>query len=505
MISKLLSATTIYRNLDDPIFQTTNLESNDYFFYSKAISNFFHSIEEIQYEDEWKGLRRKLRRLLFLLTSAPLNNEYLSIKLDETAAYIEWFISDKNNNYPSLCEDVSIILNYIVKISQTEVTITKRHFDEKISELKGNIAIVLKDTKLIPIIESIYSQDRFSVCSINSIKSLDTFDYIFCFGPINRWWFPEYISSSGRAKNIETIKYIWQNNYYDTQNHFCSPLKPITVVKNENPINISPSDSIPPDLSLPSININEIIESTWNSSNDLDKEIELVEALVLQLENDNYSYIDKDENSKVQVIDLENEIAPVQKISTNQLEKDMYILLKTSGGGDYIIPLANKILGPLAEKCRKSQTLWKQKLRKLVYENGKNWVINQLLQHGCSIANNINLSNWTSYRAIKTNKVHHFLGIMEVIGLKNEGKTIWKEMNLIFNAHLKAGRIITKELIAGITVEDLEELQKMGELEFELPDKDAGSITAFRIIAISDTKKSVLVPESKLGIPYRID
>ena len=91
----------------------------------------------------------------------------------------------------------------------------------------------------------------------------------------------------------------------------------------------------------------------------------------------------------------------------------MFLLLKTSGGGDYIVPLANRILGSEADKLRASQKGWKDRLRKLKNNNGTDWVINELRSLGCSIASPTNLRNWMSYRGIKTSQFSHFQAIMK--------------------------------------------------------------------------------------------
>ena len=94
---------------------------------------------------------------------------------------------------------------------------------------------------------------------------------------------------------------------------------------------------------------------------------------------------------------------------------------------------------------------------------------------------------------------------MQLIGLENQAEEIWNQMRLITRAHIQAGRYITNLLLKEARKADLNELMRLGIMEFELPDRDAGSITAYRIKALSDPKDTVLVPPTKIGIPMDIE
>jgi len=54
-------------------------------------------------------------------------------------------------------------------------------------------------------------------------------------------------------------------------------------------------------------------------------------------------------------------------------------------------------------------------------------------------------------------------------------------------------------LLEQVDKSDLADLRRKGILDFELPDKDAGSLTAFRIGAIAG--KTTLVAHYRIGAP----
>ena len=175
-------------------------------------------------------------------------------------------------------------------------------------------------------------------------------------------------------------------------------------------------------------------------------------------------------------------------------------MLRTGGGGDYIVPIADRILGEKAVKYREIQGQWKALLKKEVDMRGLLAVCIDLLDYGGSKhVNETNLRYWISSRNIRPQDDKDFSAIMKLVGLQDKAMFYQEVANKIEIAHRKAGFRIRKLLIRQVATTNLHEIHKKGYMAFELPESDGGSFTAFRIEYISPNISTV--PVSRIGRP----
>ena len=113
-------------------------------------------------------------------------------------------------------------------------------------------------------------------------------------------------------------------------------------------------------------------------------------------------------------------------------------------GGDYIVPVADRVMGRAAKHARERQRYWKDKLRAVVSREGLLATSVLLLDHGSQVANEQNVRNWMSYRNIRTQDKRDFIAIMRATGLEAETEQLWQEMGRIHRAHMRAGHGNTK-------------------------------------------------------------
>src|SRR5208282_3171500 len=82
-------------------------------------------------------------------------------------------------------------------------------------------------------------------------------------------------------------------------------------------------------------------------------------------------FLEEHQGSTCMVLDLaEDERSRVKRLATSDVEPDMFVLLRTEGGGDYVVPVADRILGQRAEQCRLAQQHWKLRLKTAVETYG---------------------------------------------------------------------------------------------------------------------------------------
>jgi hypothetical protein len=196
----------------------------------------------------------------------------------------------------------------------------------------------------------------------------------------------------------------------------------------------------------------------------------------------------------------------IGRILVTNIQPGTFILVRTGGGGDYIIPIADRILGAEAEKSRKYQSNWKKLLGEYVNSHGLLQTSLNLIDLGylgSKIANEVNVRNWLSPRSIRTQSYDDFFAIMKLIRLDSVANEYWVIMDLINNAHRKAGYKIRELLLEQVRDLDINQLHKLGKIEFKLSEDDDGGITAFRVVSVINNL--ITVPYSRIGQPFKLD
>jgi hypothetical protein len=228
---------------------------------------------------------------------------------------------------------------------------------------------------------------------------------------------------------------------------------------------------------------------------------EEIDARGFLLEGDWAVFLEGDAKASALVIDLTvDDGESVRRIPISNIEAGMFVLVRTSGGGDYIVPVADEILGPEAQQVRDYQKEWKERLRLVVAARGLFATSIHLLDNGSTLANEMNVRNWMSPRNIRTSGYNDFLAIMRLIGLESEAAEYWSAMGKIVNAHHRAGKQIRDALLDQVRQTDLRELERLGQMEFELPGAESGSLTAYRVEAV--LPDLVSVRWNRIGRPF---
>lgn len=233
-----------------------------------------------------------------------------------------------------------------------------------------------------------------------------------------------------------------------------------------------------------------------------DFEQEAVSARLLVLAQDWGVFIEAADQTKVLVLNLQDydeELkGRIQRISVNTIKPGMFILLRTEGGGDYIIPVANSIMGPAVTRLvRESQLYWKGLLRRKVLSRGLFQTCIDLLDLGSVTANEVNVRNWINPRKIRPNSKEDFRAILRLVGLEADFDTYWSRTDIILNAHRKAGFRIREQLLHEIQATNLTSLAANGWVDFVLPEADGGKLSAIRIEYVDQA--IFQVPSSRIG------
>lgn len=466
----------------------------DYCFLFKQLKR---DLNESINDDFWKVLLQGFSRYLYDQCAAPLPANESTIVPEKLLLTASRYVKQIKAMYSEQTEVAESLFNQLKSLSSLD----KNPLLEKIVEITKpteKTALVIKNSRLIAEVEKILkSQQLFNieVISIEQLKRNTFYKRLILFGA--SCWFPDFVFTSPRAEEINIICYSWIRDKKRDTSVFANPLKIENKSSFEADEELSDHKDTKENKSLPT-NKRVIIEADevlpmidWSniskhfSSLSATEKQERVNAKLFLLEGSLGVFLEADERSSSLVIDLEEDIFPVNRKAIIEINPGMFILLRTSGGGDLIVPIADRILGDKAEVIRKVQKFWKDRLNIVVERLGIRETIRQLKNFGSIRANEINIRNWLSYKNIRTDDYKDFLAIMRLINQEPKVKEFWQVMELIDKAHRKAGRHIRKLLLKKVKETDLSELEKLGKKTFELSETEGGSLTAFRVVEVS--------------------
>lgn len=472
-----------------------------------GLNNFISMLGEMAGEDYWQKFLIPLKRLRFGLCAAPFPEAYRFERISTIADKLHYHLRFCSKLYPDLATPAFALLDSLTKLlDHSQDPLLDKLLE--LTDAEQKIAWIIKESRLIPHVEDLVAArhlPHLNVIHPLQLKDLACYDQIIVIGPSR--WFPESVFTAARAGQIDILIFDWINDRWKPQNVFTSPHKSlgrsnrkfITVEERETS---SRWDGIAPE------NLLIIVDKASSMASALNKEgqdeYEDVVAKCFFLEDDWAVFIEAREGTKTLVIDPD-EYADnrITRIFVKDIKPGMFILVRIGGGGDYIVPVANKIMGSQAQPARECQKRWKELLRNYARRNGLLKTSIDLLDLGSDVANEVNVRNWMSPRSIRTQKYSDFLAIMKLVGLEDEAQEYWTIMKRINRAHHKAGFEIRNLLLEQVKDLNMEELQKWGKMDFKLSSDDEGGLTAFRVESV--LAEIVEVSYSRIGQPFRLE
>ena len=353
------------------------------------------------------------------------------------------------------------------------------------------VGLLIKPARLVSAVRDLAAEmpGRLDVLMESQLRKPETFDSLYVFGAGR--WYPSFVFSAPRAPVLRIIRYEILNDSPPEEMVFVKPFRqpkqtpfaPSTGRSGEG-ISFIGADEVRPALDVASI-IRRVVNG--DEADSAHSSAEVVDARVLYLEQDLAVFVLAAEGASELIVDLREEAKKlVYRVKTASLEPGMAVLVRTEGGGDYIVAAADQIMGEYAKELRRSQRYWKQILSGRAERLGTNEVVERLKGAGSKIANYQNLRNWMSVRSIRTQKKEDFDAIFQVIGLSEEADRYWNMMGKIDLAHQRAGSLIRRRLLEQVQSVDLSPLMTEGRQDFELPGEvGGGSLTAASIVAVS--------------------
>ena len=472
--------------------------------FSFALKQFMKLLDSSIEDPYWTGFIRSLKRYQFDLSATPWpvgrRQEYTRESRRNAAEQLQRC----ELMYPAFVEPARALVATLDAIESCEHEPLLAELQATASGVKDGqrAAVIITESRLVSIareaIATVPDYAQWPVLVPRNVRGLDTYDCLAVIGSPGWYRRAKYVFSAPRSSAIHVLCYDWMSVRWQPEPALVAPAKgssqgrQIRMEYTPSVPGVTDEDVIPLMADVDSLLRRIERERAVNGDH------QLIEARLLVLEGDKGVFIEAEGDATVLVIDLNQGAEQRVRPSVHQdLERGLYILLRTEGGGDYIVPVADQILGDQAEDLRDRQVTWKARLRLAVRKNGIDETVESLRHYGSTVASHQNLRNWMQDRTIATNDPQDFFAIMELVGLRDEAQSYWNAMLTIRRAHQRAGRKIRRQLVEQVNKSDLAELERIGMMEFTLDEKTGGSLTAYRIKSVAERTVEVM--------PHRID
>jgi len=466
-----------YHSTDHDLFRT----------FCQALHTLNRLVRENGTDEAWSNFFRSLLRYRFDVSAAPLpfNSTYVA---PEHAPTLRSFASRAKYTYPQHANLVAEVVDAFFKLSSCSDNPLLLALRE-LNELERTFVIV-RERRLVEGTQAMLSAHdstrAFETIPASDASKISICDRIIILGAPR--WFPDHMFSAPRAPQIDVVCFRWNLKAW----------RPTRVLLershrkgNEERVVEQQGELI--DEPWPEPDWSSIVRSaalSLGQTEDSDAP-ELVDAQLFALQDDYAVFLEA--KASALVIDLEEEEeARICRVEANEIKPGVFLLLRTEGGGgDYIVSMADRLLGARAIACRSLQKDWKRGLRAETARMGIQQTVSRLIGFGAQRADHSNLRNWMSDRSIRTHDKRDFVALMRLIDREAEADKIWQTMGDIDAMHRRAGKMIRRRLIEQVRDADLEKLEKSGRLDFVLPEAEGGRLTAFRVEARAPTIDSI--------------
>lgn len=464
----------------------------------RLINTFRRELGDAAQEPVWENILRPLKRYLFYLGAAPLPFNFIRLtgwqeRLDTDLALVQRI-------NPRLTALAALASTQIESLSNNNENPLLTSVAQVVYGLppRSRSALVVKESRLSQLSEMVINESHIpktKTVTPRALAGMETYDCIIAIGACR--WFPGHIFDSPRASQLHVVRYRGLNDRPQVGPAFVASSQ--QSLQAEIPKEKISYEAIEIIDSYSSVDWRRVAANLRHRAIQEDDQEEVDGRLVV-LDGGLGVFVDPE--SQMLVVDPTpaedgQSDGCLRRVSADQIQPGMALLLRTAGGGDLIVPTANRILGPKAAEYRAKQQLWKSRLRLAVKSRGMQNICNRLLALGSSKAAPSNVRVWMSERSIKPQDFEDFRAIIKLISIDEDVARLWQSAAEIDSAHRRAGFLIRQRLLQQVKGASLDALQKVGKVEFVLPEEEGGSLTAFLVEGVGT--EVYQVPVSQIG------
>lgn len=508
MNTDLVAATALYSNAQKVQIEQRLTGHNALETFTVSLRHFERRLGEAAQDEFWRVFLSPLKRYRFERCAAPLPFNYSSVTyaalfqtLRDKVRYCDQLYLQHAEAARKLLGDAEV-LTFLGENPLIEQVRTLKTYGER-----RRTALLLKEPRFVTDVEAFfaahYDLRHITVVTPPQLRTDRLFDTLIVIGPMRWYGECEYVFTAPRAHTLHVIRYTFLNDGWEAKPVFTgkgaqTTQQPNFAITQGRTYEASQTDVVEAEEVLPTIDWGRLTARavSWARSSDTQ---DLIPARLYLLEDERAVFLDASDANSELTVDVHSSGTDevVRRVKASDLEPEMFLVLRTSGGGDYIRPLADQLLGQSAASMRQTQADWKKLLRDAVERRGIAGVRLALNTYGAKTANEINIRNWMSARTIRSRHIEDFTAVMRLVDLDEKAKLYWSNAQKLGSAHQRAGQRIRKLLLEKVRQADLGRLEGLGYMVFELPELQGGSIAAYRVKGIDDSP--VEVPFSQLG------
>ncbi len=472
-----------------------------------ASRSFARELGDERQDGFWRDALRSITRLRFDLMSAPLPLNDPNLKVLETVVRLRAHARESKVHYKDYYESYRSVIDALAALIGCD--------DDPLTALVQEITGDERSLRTCVVLSSSRLEDatriwlrgskqlELDVLTPPGVLTRRPYDRMILVG--STYWYANnnasWLLTAPRASSIDVISYDWVRDPGPPQAQVFA-----NSVMGRSPVRAAwsaPAEASADNDLLPQIDWQAISDS-FLSRNGSWTPAEAVDARLLLLADNHAAFVTASQEAIANVfLPGEAEGERIGTVDADELVPGMYILLRSEGGGDYIVTIADRILADGAEPLRKMQRAWKSLLREAIERDGIDAVMSGLTTLGSQRANRQNVRNWAAPRSLRTDREEDFTAIMRYVGLGDAQPAYWAAMHKLAEAHRKAGLYIRSLLNAQAGAADPAVLEETGRLDFTIPEQDGGTLTAFRVEEIA--AEEYTVPATRLGEPFALE
>ncbi len=435
----------------------------------------------------WHPVIGDIRRFIFLSLVLPLPHDHPFLKFTGTS------ISTLNRGtlaYPSISADFLSIYDLCGQLQKS----SSNPLLEEITNIiqPSHAILVVPRSNWVAPLEEYFQTIHYplKVDSQSTVNRNNTIwnNMVIC-GPVGAY--DESIYTVRRADTISWLTFSWKPLRFTSKVEFIDYSHLGTTLQA---ISSHGAQSVPkrgfPDLTMHELYSEENQPSAHREDS--------VPARSVWLADEGLIYVNANLRARSWILDTVSMPPRARQVLSDDLMPGQFLIVRTHGGGDLIVPVADSILGPDHVFLRKNLALWKQTMAHFISENGLSQTAALLQSNGASrLATPNNLKYWISPLSIAPSSKLDFKALLKPLGLDSRSDNWWRESRRIKSAHMAAGSRIRKWLLeqaSTLTDRDFRD----GRIELKMPEEKIASAAAIEIEHVSTT--IVNIPGHLIGV-----
>jgi hypothetical protein len=451
--------------------------------FSLDLQSFIRELGDDAADPYWKPVVARLRRVRWELATVPLPPAHPAFELHDSAAFLSKRLRACEKIFPAHAVAAGELAAAVGDLASREGS-NMLDSVRGLVERPGRNVLVLLAGRCAPAVEDQFVRATNVTVAVPSELDLSPRIYERAVVIGTSSWFPRPVFGAPRARQICVVQFDWLRDPPMDLSVFASA----GAERDGSRVQLSGYAGEQAGAeSLTSAELRPVtdwlaIEAGTGSQRDAgDDRPDTVDAYLFLLASEQAVYLEAEDGSRAYVAEL-GAAKELQMVPTRSIKPGMYMVTRVGGEGDYIPAIADSLLGADAQRLRGEQQRWTEGLGQLIEASGVQTVASRLKEAGSARASRSNIRRWASGISIRTEDYEDFLAIMRVTGLEEEAERLWQEMDVIDQAHRRAGQLVRKLLNREIRNADTRELERGGWQDYDVEEIEGeGALRVARV------------------------